>query len=80
LERARETTLRYTPLIEGAFSVHTFGYGADHDAKVMQEIAKSNNGNFYYVENPKDIPTAFANCLGELVSVVADKIEVALIT
>jgi len=46
----------------------------------MQEIAKNNNGNFYYVENPKDIPTAFANCLGELVSLVADRIEVNLMT
>lgn len=80
LQRSKACADKYRHLINGSYSVHTFGYGSDHDAKVMQEISKENNGNFYYVEDPKDIPNAFSNCFGELVSVVADKIEVALTT
>ncbi|CAG9319237.1 unnamed protein product [Blepharisma stoltei] len=79
-ERAILCSNQSTASIKGAFTVHTFGYGRDHNARAMQEIAKANNGNFYYVENPKDIAEAFANCLGELVSLVADKVEVALST
>ncbi|CAG9316790.1 unnamed protein product [Blepharisma stoltei] len=80
LSRAAGCSNEFKSLIKSSYTVHTFGYGADHDAKVMQEIARSNSGNFYYVEDPKDIPIAFANCFGELASLVADKIQVALIT
>ncbi|CAG9334593.1 unnamed protein product [Blepharisma stoltei] len=60
--------------------IHTFGYGRDHDALLMQDIAKNSKGNFYFVEFPKSIPDAFANCLGELVSLIANNITVKLET
>ena len=36
-------------LKSSAFSVHTFGYGADHDPKLMKNIADLRDGNFFYI-------------------------------
>jgi len=33
------------------YSLHTFGYGNDHDEKLMSNIALLKRGYFYYVEN-----------------------------
>lgn len=37
--------------IEEKIVIHSFGYGADHDAYVMNQIAKYREGNFYYIDN-----------------------------
>ena len=34
----------------GSYSVNTFGYGADHNSKLMTWIADQKDGNFYYIE------------------------------
>jgi len=44
----------------------------------LNRIADYKNGNFYYIENNEDIGETFANCLGELISLVADNIQVSL--
>ncbi|CAG9321577.1 unnamed protein product [Blepharisma stoltei] len=58
------------------YSIHTFGYGSDHDAKLLNAISEWRNGGFYYIEKNDSIPMAFSNCLGELMSTVADQIQV----
>lgn len=30
-------------------TIHTFGYGSDHDAELMAKIAKLGKGSFYYI-------------------------------
>ena len=30
-------------------TVHSFGFGSDHDPVLMEAIAKQKDGNFYYV-------------------------------
>lgn len=37
-------------LKKSAFSVHTFGYGSDHDPKLMKNIANLRDGNFFFIE------------------------------
>lgn len=46
--------------------VHAFGFGADHDARLLGEIANSTGGQFQYVETLQTIGDAFAVCLGTL--------------
>eukprot|EP00029_Vermamoeba_vermiformis_P002675 TRINITY_DN1304_c0_g1_i1.p1 TRINITY_DN1304_c0_g1~~TRINITY_DN1304_c0_g1_i1.p1 ORF type:complete len:554 (+),score=136.71 TRINITY_DN1304_c0_g1_i1:55-1662(+) len=58
-------------------SVHTFGFGSDHDANMLKAIADTANGVYFFVENQDMIPDAFADCLGGLLSVVGQNIDVA---
>merc|ERR1711998_81640 len=58
-----------------SFSVHTFGFGADHDASMLQGIASNADGMYYFVENTDAIPSSFADCLGGLVSVAAQNMQ-----
>jgi len=54
-------------------NVFCFGFGADHDAKLLQKIADEGNGLYYFIEKEADISSAFADCLGGLISVAAQK-------
>lgn len=53
------------------FTINTFGYGKDHDPKLMDEISKLKDGSFYFIENIDTVDEAFVNALGGLMSVVA---------
>jgi len=55
-------------------TIHTFGYGSDHDPTLLKAIAEKGNGVYFYVEKPEEIPEAFADCLGGLLSTVAQNI------
>jgi Mg-chelatase subunit ChlD len=59
-------------------TVYTFGFGNDHSAKLLQDIARTGSGVYYYVENEKCIAEAFADCLGGIVSVVAQNVMLTL--
>ena len=63
-----------------SYTIHSFGYGAEHDAKTLSEIAGLKNGGFYFVEKFETISEAFANCLGELLSAMVNEVEVTLST
>lgn len=78
LPRAKEILLRSIHEINSGFSIHTFGYGGDHDATLLNAMAEEKNGGFYFLEHEQSIPIIFSNCLGELISVVADNIQVDL--
>lgn len=62
-----------------SYSVHAFGYGHHHDSELLGDIAHIKNGGFYYIEESEDIRHAFSHCLGEILSVVARDVKVALI-
>lgn len=55
--------------------IHTVGFGKDHDAELLQKIAGAGNGNYYFIESPDEIPTAFADVLGGISSVTAQNVE-----
>lgn len=65
-------------LRKSAFSVHTFGYGSDHDPKLMKNIANLRDGNFFYIDKLETLDEAFANCLGGLFSVIAEEINITI--
>ncbi|CAN6890770.1 hypothetical protein HID58_079298 [Brassica napus] len=51
--------------------IHTFGFGADHDAELMHTISQVSSGTFSFIETETVIRDAFAQCIGGLLSVVA---------
>jgi len=55
-------------------SVFTFGYGKDHDSDMLRAISDVGKGVYYFVQAVDDIPSAFADCLGGLLSVVGQNI------
>lgn len=62
---------------EGA-TVMTFGFGSDHDAILLKGLAESGRGLYYFVTKAEDIPIAFADCMGGLLSVVAQNIVITV--
>jgi len=37
-------------LPDESFTIHSFGFGSDHDAPMMNKICALKDGSFYYVE------------------------------
>merc|ERR1712130_33888 len=62
----------------GRCTINTFGFGSDHDAAMLKTIAQSSEGMYYYIENTDAIASAFADCLGGLLSVRAQGVEVTI--
>lgn len=71
-------------------TLFTFGYGNDHDDKLLKNLSEHGKGIYYCmlpglvidctdshsdVEKEDDIPSAFADCLGGLISVVAQNLK-----
>jgi hypothetical protein len=71
------------PVLEGmmrgsGITLHTFGYGADHDSMMLRSLATAGSGSYYFVEGVDDIRTAFADCLGGILSVVAQNLQLEI--
>ena len=58
-----------------SFQVHSFGYGDDHDEKVLDMIASSCHGNFYFIKTLSFIDECFIDCFGYLMSNFAKEVE-----
>lgn len=56
--------------------VHSFGFGADHDAASMHSISEISGGTFSFIEAEDVIQDAFAQCIGGLLSVVVQDLQV----
>ena len=42
-------------MLNESFTLNTFGYGSDHDATLMDNIAKIKDGTFYYIAKNEQI-------------------------
>ncbi|KAH9292911.1 hypothetical protein KI387_041900 [Taxus chinensis] len=58
--------------------VHTFGFGSDHDATAMHSIAEASGGTFSSIETEGFIQDAFAQCIGGLLSVMIQDVQVVI--
>ena len=58
-----------------SFTLHTFGYGNNYDAKIMNKLASLRDGSFYYVEDYNNVSEYFASVLGGCFSVVSQKAD-----
>lgn len=58
--------------------VHTFGFGADHDASLMHSISEISGGTFSFIETESVIQDAFAQCIGGLLSVTVKDLQMSI--
>ncbi|XP_027365225.1 E3 ubiquitin-protein ligase WAV3-like isoform X2 [Abrus precatorius] len=58
--------------------VHAFGFGADHDASSMHSISEISGGTFSFIETEAVLQDAFAQCIGGLLSVVVQELQVGI--
>jgi len=59
-------------------AIYAFGFGTDHDAALLSEIAEQAQTPFTFVEETDRIREAFAGAVGGLSSVVAQQVELTL--
>lgn len=59
-------------------TIYAFGFGADHDAKLLSDIAEQAQTPFTFVEDTEKIREAFAGAVGGLSSIVAQRVELTL--
>ena len=62
------------------FTLNTFGYGNDHDPKIMNTLATIRDGSFYYVQEYKKVAEYFVNVLGACVSMISEKAKLSIKT
>lgn len=60
-------------------TLHTFGYGTDHNSALLGDLAAvTQGGSYYFVENDSSVGTAFGDALGGVLSVVAQSVVVTI--
>jgi uncharacterized protein YegL len=57
-------------------SLSTTGYGSDHNADLLMQIAQEGGGAYNVVSNLEDVASTFGDILGGLVSVSAQRVQV----
>jgi hypothetical protein len=61
------------------FSIHTFGFGPDHDSKLLAHtISALKQGSYQYIEDLSDLHYHFGVTLVGLRSVIADEILISV--
>lgn len=61
-------------------TINTFGFGEGHNESLLQAIADHGRGMYAFIKTPEMISDTFAECLGGLVSVVAQNITLQVET
>jgi hypothetical protein len=59
-------------------AIYAFGFGSDHDADLLSDIAERAQTPFTFVEETNKIREAFAGTVGGLTSIVAQRVELTL--
>ncbi len=62
-------------LMKEGVSVTTVGLGTDYNEDLMTLLAQASDGNTYFVESAVDLPRIFGAELGDVLTVVAKKVE-----
>ncbi|CAD8123001.1 unnamed protein product [Paramecium sonneborni] len=60
------------------FTIHSFGFGEDHDAIMMTSICNLKHGSFYFVQNINLLDEFFVEAFGGLKSVVGEKLQITV--
>ncbi|XVF87041.1 hypothetical protein PTKIN_Ptkin18bG0088800 [Pterospermum kingtungense] len=58
--------------------VHTFGFGSEHDSNAMHAISDISGGTYSFIESIDILQDAFARCIGGLLSVVAQDVQLTI--
>ncbi|KAK4254727.1 hypothetical protein QN277_010066 [Acacia crassicarpa] len=68
------------PQFPASIPVHTFGFGRDHDSTALHAISDASGGTFSFIESVGMVQDAFARCIGGLLSVVAQEVQLTFNT
>lgn len=63
---------------QGGTSISTLGVGSDYDEVLMSGISERSGGNHYYIANPDEIASIFAEEMDRLEAVVAKQLKLRL--
>lgn len=63
-------------LIKEGISVSAVGVGDDYDEDILTALAQNSDGNFYFVENSRDLLPIFSRELGSALNVAAKSINI----
>jgi len=58
-----------------SFTLNTFGYGYDHDPKIMNKLANLRDGSFFVVEDYNKVGEYFVTVLGGCISMISKNVE-----
>jgi Ca-activated chloride channel homolog len=61
-------------------STTAMGIGDDFNEDLMEAIAKSGDGNYYYIQNPDQLPHIFANELQGIMATIGQKVSLGIKT
>merc|ERR1719217_400390 len=59
-------------------SIYAFGFGRDHDAALLSELAEQAQTPFTFVEDAENIREAFAGAVGGLTSIIAQSVQLTI--
>ncbi len=65
-------------LVKEGITVTTVGVGLDYNEDLMARLAQSSDGNTYFVEESGDLPRIFRAELGDVLSVVAKRVNLVI--
>ena len=65
-------------LIKEDISVTTVGVGTDYNEDLMTSLSQNSDGNTYFVESSRDLSRIFTAELGDVLSVVAKKVNIII--
>ncbi len=60
-------------------STSTLGYGPNHQADLLDGVAKAGGGQYWYIPDPNEAQVEFARALGAQGDVVVDAVELVLV-
>lgn len=64
--------------IEDAYVINTFGYGKDHDPKMMNQISNYKGGTFTFIDKIEKASEHFILAMSGMLSVFANKVTVQI--
>ncbi|KAM3144372.1 hypothetical protein pb186bvf_003536 [Paramecium bursaria] len=63
--------------LKDPITLHTFGFGSDHDPQLLTFLASLRNGNFYFINRLDLLAEFFIDALGSVVSTVATNVQIS---
>lgn len=67
------------PAIGSGCAIFTFGFGSEHNEDMLRALSEAApGGQYFFTKSAEEIPVAFADALGGLVSVVAQNAELRI--
>ncbi len=65
-------------LVQRGVSTTTMGVGNDYNEKLLEAMANSGNGNYYYIESPRQLPDIFQSELQGLMGTVGTTVSLGI--